>query len=80
MSDALIPCSEAVRRLWDYLEGTATPADHDRLDKHLAFCQRCCGELEFIRHLRELLVRQRRDELPSPLIERLEMFVEGIGR
>ena len=79
MSDELIPCEEAVRRLWEYVDGSIGSDEHDRLDQHLAFCQRCCGELEFIKHLRELLSAQAVDPR-SPVIERLERFVEGLDQ
>jgi anti-sigma factor (TIGR02949 family) len=83
MSDThspVIPCSEAVRQLWDYLDGSVTPEEHDRVEEHLAFCRRCCGELEFIEHLREFLAQQATDELQPEVVERLERFVEGLGR
>jgi len=79
MSDELIPCQEAVRQLWDYVDGSIGSEDHDRLDQHLAFCQRCCGELEFVKHLRELLAAQAIDPR-SAAIERLERYVEGLDR
>jgi hypothetical protein len=40
-------CSEAVRQLWDYLDHTVSPEDHERVEQHLSFCRTCCGELEF---------------------------------
>jgi hypothetical protein len=61
------------------VDGSIGSDDDDRLDQHLAFCQRCCGELEFIKHLRELLAEQAVDPR-SVAIERLEQFVEGLDR
>lgn len=78
MSDEsrLIPCEEAVRQLWDYLDGEAP--DHAAVEQHLAFCQRCCGEVEFVGHLRRLLSSQLADEVPPPVSQRLERFVEEL--
>lgn len=73
----LIPCSEAVRQLWDYLDG-AVPAQ-EQVEAHLAFCRRCCGELEFIEHLRTVLAAQATDEVPPPTVRRLEQFLEGLS-
>lgn len=74
----LIPCKEAVRRLWDYLDNAVLPEEHAQVDEHLAFCQRCCGELEFVVQLRGLLASQQADELAPAAIERLERFVEEL--
>lgn len=72
----LIPCAEAVRQLWDYLDGAV--ADHAGVDAHLAYCRRCCGELEFIEHLRRLLAAQSAEVIAAPVLDRLERFVEEL--
>jgi predicted anti-sigma-YlaC factor YlaD len=74
----LIPCREAVRQLWDFLDGGISPVDHHQVAEHLAFCRRCCGELEFVAHLRDLLASQSADELEPQTIQRLERFVERL--
>ena len=76
----LIPCREAVRRLWDYLEGAVTPDDHDLVEAHLAYCRSCCGELAFVGHLRDLLARQAIDEPQPHVVKRLERYLEGLGK
>jgi anti-sigma factor (TIGR02949 family) len=81
MTDAnepLIPCDEAMRQLWEYVESAVSPADHARITDHLATCRRCCGELEFIKHLRGLLGAQRTDAVPPEVIRQLERFVEEL--
>jgi anti-sigma factor (TIGR02949 family) len=76
MSEArLIPCSEAVRQLWDYLDRAVQPEDQEKIERHLSFCRQCCGELEFARELREFLASQDADELPRHVKTRLERFV-----
>jgi anti-sigma factor (TIGR02949 family) len=71
-----IPCSEAVRRLWDYLDHTISPDDQQMVEAHLSFCRTCCGELEFAKELRRFLASSGGDELPSGVRTRLERFVE----
>lgn len=73
-----IPCSQAVQRLWDYLDDATSPADHAAVEDHLALCRRCCGELEFVKHLRQLLRSQQADQIPPHVIDRFERFVEEL--
>lgn len=73
-----IPCSEAVRQLWDYLDNAISPEDQERVDKHLSFCRRCCGELEFAKELRAFLATSAVEEIPTDVRARLERFVEGL--
>lgn len=65
----MIPCSEAVQRLWDYLENEVSPTDRDAMEQHLAVCRRCCGEVEFAEELRRVLAAAAEVEL-SPTVER----------
>ena len=44
---AVIPCSEAVRQLWDYLDQAVSPEEQEKVEQHPSFCRTCCGELEF---------------------------------
>jgi anti-sigma factor (TIGR02949 family) len=72
-------CREAVRQLWEYLDHGLEVHDQRRLEDHLAFCVRCCGELAFARELRELL--RARTEIPPPedVRGRLERFIDELG-
>ena len=49
----MIDCREAVRRMWAYLDHALEPGPLEEFETHLEVCQRCCGELEFSRHLKE---------------------------
>lgn len=73
-----IPCSEAVRQLWDYLDHAITPENQEKVEKHLSFCRKCCGELEFAKEMRAFLATSSAEEIPSDVKERLERFVEGL--
>lgn len=73
-----IPCSEAVRQLWDYLDQAVSPEDQAKVEQHLSFCRRCCGELEFAKELRGFLASQGAEELPPQVKARLERFVADL--
>jgi mycothiol system anti-sigma-R factor len=73
-----IPCSEAVRQLWDYLDNAISPEDQEKVEKHLSFCRRCCGELEFAKELHAFLATSFADEIPTDVRARLERFVEEL--
>jgi anti-sigma factor (TIGR02949 family) len=76
--ESLIPCSDAVRQLWDYLDHAISPEDNEKVEKHLSFCRKCCGELEFAKELREFLASKGVEEIPPHVKARLERFVEEI--
>jgi anti-sigma factor (TIGR02949 family) len=80
MSDSqrLISCSDAVQQLWEYLDHAVSPADQEKIDRHLSFCRTCWGELEFATELRQFLVSQEADELPPHVKARLERFMTGL--
>jgi anti-sigma factor (TIGR02949 family) len=74
-----IPCSEAARRLWDYLDSSISPEDQEKVEEHLAFCRKCCGELEFAKELRAFLTSHAAEELPPDVKVRLGRFVEDLS-
>jgi len=76
MSERVIPCSEAVRQLWDYLDHVLSREDQAKVEGHLAFCRRCCGELEFAKELQAFLASHEVDEIPAHVRQRLERFIE----
>lgn len=74
----LIPCADAVRRLWDYLDRELSPGDSAAVEEHLSFCRHCCGELEFATELRAFLHTHAEDDLPPKVRQRLERFLEEL--
>ncbi len=78
MTERPIPCSDAVRQLWDYLDWALAPEDQAKIEGHLAFCRRCCGELEFAKELHAFLASNAVDEIPPDVKERLERFVDEL--
>jgi anti-sigma factor (TIGR02949 family) len=77
-SQGMIACSEAVRQLWEYLDQAVSTEDQERVERHLSFCRRCCGELEFAKQLRGLLGTRGAEELPPHVKARLERFLADL--
>jgi anti-sigma factor (TIGR02949 family) len=68
----MISCSDAVRQLWEYLEGELDDRQRDKVDEHLRACLRCCGEAEFADELRKFLAAHGQDDaLPEDVRQRL---------
>jgi anti-sigma factor (TIGR02949 family) len=73
-----IPCSEAVRQLWDYLDRAISAEDQERVETHLSFCRTCCGELEFARELRRFLASSEAEDIPPGVKTHLERFLQDL--
>lgn len=76
----MITCAEAVRQLWDYLDGLVEESQRELVEEHLAFCRRCCGELEFAEELRTFLASHADDRVPDDVRSRLTATLEELGR
>jgi anti-sigma factor (TIGR02949 family) len=74
----MISCQEAIRRLWEYLDGTLGEADHAAIEQHLSFCRRCCGEAEFAEELRKFLRAAADVELPDDVRTRLAATLDEL--
>ena len=75
----MISCSEAVRQLWEYLEGELADRDREKVDEHLGACLRCCGEAEFADELRKFLAAQGDDDcLPEGVRQRLLSTLDSL--
>jgi anti-sigma factor (TIGR02949 family) len=72
----MIDCHEAVRRMWAYLDHELAATPVSEFEAHLETCQRCCGELEFSRHLREMVADdERAPAMPPDLRSRIETLL-----
>lgn len=74
----MISCSQAVEQLWEYLEQELDEIRRAEVEQHLAFCRRCCGELEFARELRGFLSDAARPQLPADVEGRLTSFLDHL--
>lgn len=75
----MISCSEAVRRLWEYLDNDLDDDDRERVEGHLVLCRRCCGEAEFAAALGDLLRSSAGPDLPGEIEQHLVGFLESLG-
>jgi mycothiol system anti-sigma-R factor len=75
----MIDCLEAVRRMWAYIDHALDRGPTEEFETHLEACQRCCGELEFSRHLKEMVAATGSETMPKPLRRRLELMIEDGG-
>jgi len=75
----MITCAEAVRQLWEYLDGVVADADREAIEEHLSFCRRCCGEVEFAEELRAFLAGHTPEALPPDVRARLVQTLDRLG-
>jgi mycothiol system anti-sigma-R factor len=76
----VINCKEAVEQLWSYLDRNLGHVEEQELEAHLGLCRHCCGELEFARQVRGLLVRPGdAAEIPPETRQKLDTFLKGLG-
>lgn len=74
----MISCSDAVRQLWAYLDGSVNESDRHAIEEHLDVCKRCCGEAEFAGELQAFLESHSGEELPHETRERLTSFMDRL--
>lgn len=74
----MISCRDAVRQLWDYLDGTVIEDDRHAIEEHLNVCKRCCGEVEFAEELRGFLERNGAEDMAEDTRRRLTSFLDQI--
>lgn len=74
----MISCGQAVQQLWEYLEEEVSEQDRDAVEEHLAFCRRCCGEVEFAEELRSVLEDASEVELPTAVERRLVSVLDEL--
>lgn len=74
----MINCAEAVRKLWDYVENELGRGDQEDIEEHLAFCRRCCGEVDFAQELRAVMQYAARPQVPDEVSERLEGYLDDL--
>lgn len=60
-------CSEALSRLFEFLDAEVDELDGDRIRQHLADCEPCLGEYDIEQHLKSLVRRSCHDVAPTEL-------------
>lgn len=74
----MISCSDAVRQLWNYLDGAVSEPDRRAMEEHLDVCKRCCGEAEFADELRRFLTDHASEEMPPAARARLTSYLNEL--
>jgi anti-sigma factor (TIGR02949 family) len=78
----MLDCHDAMRQLFDFLDGELTPPRMDAIREHLAVCRHCHPHAEFERTFLEA-VRSLRSQEPMPENLRLAVVarlqVAGFG-
>lgn len=74
----MISCTEAVRRLWEYLDDELAEPERKRVEEHLSVCRRCCGEAEFAQELRGFLRASASHELSDDVRSRLTATLDEL--
>lgn len=74
----MINCAEAVKRLWDYIENDLAQSGQEEMEEHLAFCRRCCGEVDFAQELRAVMRYASKPQVPDEVSERLESYLDDL--
>ena len=75
----VLTCRDAVEQLWAFLDHELDDHEEQAVEAHLAFCRRCCGELEFATHLRRLIACRGSTDLPAEVRARLDRFVDDLA-
>jgi hypothetical protein len=63
--------------MWAYLSQGLETQDIEELEQHLGVCQRCCGELEFSRQLREKVADADAQPMPAHTRARIDDLLRG---
>jgi mycothiol system anti-sigma-R factor len=70
-------CDEAVRELYDYLDGELTDDRRQEIAEHLDYCSPCSGAAEFESELRHVIADRCRDRVPDSLRQRVAECIEA---
>jgi anti-sigma factor (TIGR02949 family) len=74
----MINCTDAVQRLWDYVEKDLDSQEQASMEDHLALCRRCCGEVEFAEEIRDLMKEASKPRIPDEVSERLSEYLDDL--
>lgn len=66
-----VDCSEALARLFEFIDAEIDDASGDRIRRHLADCEPCLAEYDVSDHLKKLVRRSCSDVAPTDLHVRI---------
>ena len=62
-----VDCTQALSRLFEFLDAEISEADGDRIRQHLADCEPCLAEYDIEDHLKKLVRRSCHEQAPVEL-------------
>ena len=68
-------CSEAIHRLYHFLDGELTPQRRTEIQTHLDDCGPCLQAFDFEAELRLMIATKCRDEVPDTLRIRIAQAI-----
>ncbi|HUH13140.1 MAG TPA: zf-HC2 domain-containing protein [Longimicrobiales bacterium] len=68
---AMLPCSEVIERLWEYIDGELDPQRTAQVMDHLQLCQRCFPHYDFQQAFQDFLRRHDRCQIPAGLRQKV---------
>ena len=66
-----VDCTEALSKLFEFLDSEISEADCDRIREHLADCEPCLAEYDIEDHLKKLVKRSCHESAPAELHVRI---------
>jgi len=74
-----ISCQEALKRIYEYLDGELPAADSDEIRRHLDICEGCYPEVKLTTELREALQRAAQGQpcCPDALRDRVAAMLQN---
>ena len=70
--DHPVDCSEALARLFEFIDAEIDEVEGDRIRQHLADCEPCLSEYDVSDHLKKLVRRSCSDPAPAELHLRIK--------
>lgn len=71
------PCSDALERLYEFLDGELTPERRQALAEHLDRCPPCLDHKDFEADLRALVAHCCQERVPESLRQRVAQALEA---
>ena len=70
--DRAVDCSEALAKLFEFIDAEIDEVEGDRIRQHLADCEPCLSEYDVSDHLKKLVRRSCSDVAPAELHVRIK--------
>ncbi len=69
-------CNDALRELYEFLDGELTPERRTHIQQHLTDCSPCLETFDFQAELRQVVARKCCDEVPDSLRVKIQLAIE----